>query len=115
MTLADSMAESDAAGRATAEADPEVAADASRRESEQLDLWAEWAFAALAFVDYPLVDEIQYQLQRLRRACRKLLVALHSRRAPGAIGATAGLGVGAPPHAKPNLLLVIVTEVFGQR
>lgn len=83
--------------------------------TERLELLAEWAFAALAFVDVPLVDEIQYQLQRLRRACQKLILAEQGGAAPSGDGH----GVGAPPcspfRARANLLLVVVTRVFGQR
>merc|ERR1712224_593053 len=36
---------------------------------------ADWAFAVLAFVEEPLVDDVQFQLQRLRRACQKSIVS----------------------------------------
>merc|ERR1739848_705569 len=36
---------------------------------------AEWVFAVLTFVEEPLVDDIQYNLQRLRRTCQKAITA----------------------------------------
>merc|ERR1712217_869306 len=47
--------------------------------SELLDSLAEWAYAALAFVDGPFADDIQYQLQRLRRTCQNAIVGAHNR------------------------------------
>lgn len=70
---------------------------------------AQWAFAALAFIEEPLVDDIQYNLQRLRRACQKGIVAAHERAEAGAESFDKGA------HAQACLLLAIVTEVFGQR
>lgn len=72
-------------------------------DSKRLDTVAEWLFAALAFVEQPLIDDVQFQLQRLRRTCQKLLV--------GTPGAEAVSGI--LPRA--DLLLVIATQVFGQR
>ncbi|CAK0892016.1 unnamed protein product [Prorocentrum cordatum] len=70
-----------------------------------LDSLMEWVFAALAFVEEPLVDDIQYQLQRLRRACQKISVA--------ACGEGADMDAGT--HARASLLQVVVADVFGQR
>jgi len=70
---------------------------------------AEWAFAVLAFVEEPLVDDIQFNLQRLRRACQKCVVNAHK---------LADAGVreyDSVAHTQATLLLVIVTEHFGQR
>jgi len=77
--------------------------------SERLGRLVEWAFAALAFVDTPLIDEIQYQLQRLRRTCQKLILA--EQPGDGSSGSVAG---DSSFRAKANLLVVIVTKVFGQ-
>lgn len=67
---------------------------------------AEWAFAALAFVEEPLVDDMQYNLQRLRRVCQKAIVAS---RVEGDEG-----GISTASRAQASLLLVIATDVFGQ-
>lgn len=70
---------------------------------------AEWVFAVLAFVDEPLVDDMMYQLQRLRRTCQKAIVASHAR-------SEAGAGeVDSKAHAQATLLLTVVREHFGQR
>eukprot|EP00927_Polykrikos_kofoidii_P080026 TRINITY_DN76891_c0_g1_i1.p1 TRINITY_DN76891_c0_g1~~TRINITY_DN76891_c0_g1_i1.p1 ORF type:complete len:341 (+),score=83.35 TRINITY_DN76891_c0_g1_i1:60-1025(+) len=52
---------------------------------------AEWAFATLIFLEEPIVDQIQFQLQRLRRACRKALVVPTTSATPttGAVDAVA--------------------------
>merc|ERR1712080_612012 len=67
---------------------------------------AEWMFAVLTFTEEPLVDDIQYNLQRLRRACQKAIVAAHSRK-------EAGNGeFDGKAHAQATLLLTIVREYF---
>eukprot|EP00434_Breviolum_minutum_P007840 symbB.v1.2.006917.t1/scaffold417.1/size208627/5 len=78
------------------EADYEIWKEA-KVEAEGFDLSVAWAFAALAFVEEPLVDDIQYQLQRLRRLCCRLVAE-------------------SLPNARPRLalLLVLVGDVFGQ-
>jgi len=75
-------------------------------------LMAEWAFAVLLFVEEPLFDDIQYQLQRLRRACQKALMSPPdaSKSGAGAEGASPSDG-----RARAALLLTIVQEVFNQR
>jgi len=70
--------------------------------------WAEWAFATLAFVEEPLVDDVQYNLQRLRRSCQKAIVAAHAQ-------SEAGGEFDSNAHAQTQLLLVVVREYFGQR
>eukprot|EP00435_Cladocopium_sp_Y103_P016492 s1810_g4.t1 len=82
------------------EADYETSKDGAL-EAEGLELTVQWAFAALAFVEEPLVDDIQYQLQRLRRICCRLVAAEAS----------------LPEASRPRLalLLVLVGDVFGQQ
>lgn len=91
---------------------------------ERLDSLAEWAFAALAFLDEPLVDDVQYQLQRLRRACQRMCAGLGAAAdlsaEPGAVlregDAAAQVAGSTRLHiARVSLLLVLVTDVFGQR
>lgn len=72
-------------------------------------LLAEWAFAVLAFVEEPLVDDIQYNLQRLRRACQNAIVSAHARSEAG------GVTFDGSTHAQASLLLTLVREHFGQR
>mmetsp|Transcript_26489 Transcript_26489/g.61793 ORF Transcript_26489/g.61793 Transcript_26489/m.61793 type:complete len:306 (-) Transcript_26489:169-1086(-) len=60
---------------------------------------AEWAYAALAFVEEPLMDDMQYNLQRLRRVCHKCLLN----------------GTTPSDKAAAALLYTIVSQVFGQR
>lgn len=72
---------------------------------ERIDSVTEWVFAALAFVELPLIDDIQFQLQQLRRSCHRFLTL--TKAMPSGMG-SAGL-------ARANLLLVVVTRVFGQR
>jgi len=98
-----------------AEDDSRPAAVFDAGKAQVLDQLCEWAFAVLAFVETPLVDDTQYQLQRLRRTCKKIILDFH------------GNGLTKPPreevsdhacplpHVKVNLLLVIVTDVFKQR
>merc|ERR1740129_943734 len=86
---------------------------------------AQWLFASLAFVEEPLVDTVQYDLQRLRRACRKSIVAAARRGEEeggggGGRGHRGGEKGGEKGHplldrATASLLLVLVMEVFGQR
>mmetsp|Transcript_60165 Transcript_60165/g.130483 ORF Transcript_60165/g.130483 Transcript_60165/m.130483 type:complete len:282 (-) Transcript_60165:30-875(-) len=66
---------------------------------------AEWVFAALAFVEEPLMDDIQYQLQRLRRGCVT------------AINAEKDIQESSPTsrRAEASLLMALAGEVFGQR
>eukprot|EP00747_Dinoflagellata_sp_TGD_P193749 gnl/TRDRNA2_/TRDRNA2_60307_c0_seq1.p1 gnl/TRDRNA2_/TRDRNA2_60307_c0~~gnl/TRDRNA2_/TRDRNA2_60307_c0_seq1.p1 ORF type:complete len:314 (+),score=77.68 gnl/TRDRNA2_/TRDRNA2_60307_c0_seq1:42-983(+) len=71
---------------------------------------SEWAFAALALVEEPLVDDVQYNMQRLRRSCQKWISANHEQQTNNGGGNPDG---GA--HAQATLILLIVTEVFGQR
>lgn len=70
---------------------------------------AEWAFAVMAFVEEPLVDDIQFNLQRLRRACQKFIVSAHTLAESGA------RQFDSVAHTQASLLLVIVREHFGQR
>jgi len=70
--------------------------------------WAEWAFATLTFVEEPLVDDVQYNLQRLRRTCQKAIVAAHAR-------SEAGGEFDRNAHAQTSVLLTVVREYFGQR
>merc|ERR1712232_569607 len=70
---------------------------------------ADWAFSVLAFVEEPLVDDIQFNLQRLRRACQKSIVTAHTLAEAGT------REFDNIAHAQATLLLVIVTEHFGQR
>jgi len=70
---------------------------------------AEWAFSVLAFVEEPLVDDIQFNLQRLRRACQKAIVSAHTLAESGA------RKFDSAAHSQATLVLVIVTEHFGQR
>ncbi|CAK9115463.1 unnamed protein product [Durusdinium trenchii] len=79
------------------EADYETS-ESEKLELEGLDLSVAWTFAALAFLEEPLTDDIQYQLQRLRRNCCRLVTATES-------------------EARPRLalLLVLVGDVFGQQ
>lgn len=86
-------------GEAISEGEDEVKLDIPR-----LDLAASWAFSAMAFIEEPLIDDIQYEMQRLRRSCQKVLAA-HD-------GASE-MHVCARDRAR--LLLVIIMEVFGQR
>lgn len=93
------------------DAPPEGAAAASAQRVRSLDLESldglvEWTFAALTFVEEPIVDDIQFQLQQLRRVCHKLLAG--ARELGGDPGSQGIL-------ARASLLLVVVTEVFGQR
>ncbi|CAE6915995.1 gemin2 [Symbiodinium natans] len=82
-------------------------------QSEGIDSVSEWIFAALAFVEEPLVDDIQYQLQRLRRLCCRFAEGTASKVGSdldtGAAGATCAF-----LHPRVALLLVLVSEVFGQ-
>ncbi|CAJ1336404.1 unnamed protein product [Effrenium voratum] len=84
--------------------DFESAKSEASLDAEGLDSTIEWAFASLAFVETPLVDDIQYQLQRLRRVCCRLASLI---KAEGAES----------PGLRPRiaLILVIVGEVFGQQ
>jgi len=82
---------------------------------EDMDQLCEWAFAALAFVETPLVDDTQFQLQRLRRTCKKLILDFHNKGLARPPSEDLSDQVCALPHAKANLLLVIVTDVFNQR
>mmetsp|Transcript_114561 Transcript_114561/g.334968 ORF Transcript_114561/g.334968 Transcript_114561/m.334968 type:complete len:329 (-) Transcript_114561:117-1103(-) len=82
--------------------------------SERLNHLAEWAFAALSYVDLPLFDEMQYQFQRLRRTCQKLILAEQSGSAPGGDGHSCDVPPIGAFRANANLLLAIVTKVFGQ-
>eukprot|EP00441_Pelagodinium_beii_P036956 CAMPEP_0197635528 /NCGR_PEP_ID=MMETSP1338-20131121/11322_1 /TAXON_ID=43686 ORGANISM="Pelagodinium beii, Strain RCC1491" /NCGR_SAMPLE_ID=MMETSP1338 /ASSEMBLY_ACC=CAM_ASM_000754 /LENGTH=322 /DNA_ID=CAMNT_0043207603 /DNA_START=45 /DNA_END=1013 /DNA_ORIENTATION=- len=79
--------------------------------NQGLDSAAEWTYAALAFVEEPLVDDIQYQLQRLRRVCQRLLASLHE----GVSGAEPG-GLDMD-FVRPRicLLLALVAKNFGQQ
>lgn len=72
---------------------------------ERLDALTEWMFVALAFLEVPLQDEIQFQLQRLRRSCHRLLAQVEA--LPAAASSAGG--------CRAKLLLVVVTRVFGQR
>merc|ERR1711988_1774336 len=66
--------------------------------------WPEWAFAVLSFVEEPLVDDVQYNLQRLRRACQKTIVNAH-------VQAEASGGTFDDfAHAQATLLLAVVRE-----
>merc|ERR1712014_236047 len=86
-------------------------------EGSEIGAWdgrlAEWAFAALLFVEEPLMDEIQYQLQRLRRACQKVLASAGVPQRDHAVDAELSASQGA--RAGAALLLTIVQDVFGQR
>jgi len=100
----------------TVEDDTRASADAGKAQNAQvLDQLCEWAFAALAFIELPLIDDTQYQLQRLRRTCKKMVRDFHS----NGLAKLSSEGLSdqacALPHAKVNLLLVIVTDVFNQR
>lgn len=78
---------------------------AAALDLERLDALTEWVFAALAYVELPLLEEVQFQMQRLRRTCHRL--AALAKTMPGG-----DESVGA---VRANLLLVVVTRVFGQR
>lgn len=97
-----------ASGCAADGADPALCEQDGPRV-EWLESLAEWAYAALAFVDQPLADDIQYQLQRLRRSCLNTIAAVHTE------NKDRGITEGNTNHVKASVLLVIVTEVFGQR
>jgi len=77
-------------------------------DARRLDCLVEWIFAALSFLELPLVDDIQFELQQLRRTCHKLLSAARDSAVEGDASRDAAL-------ARVSLLLVIVTQVFGQR
>jgi len=66
---------------------------------------SQWVFAALAFVEEPLFDDIQYQLQRLRRACQRFIVKTHNE-----TDGQEWLDV----RNQAAVLMAIVTKVFGQ-
>lgn len=74
-------------------------------------LVAEWAYASLMYVGEPLVDDIMYQLQRLRRACLDVLAAAHAH----ASGEPERAAPSSASLGKAALLLTVVEEVFGQR
>lgn len=79
----------------------------------KLDIATEWMFAAMAFLEEPLIDDIQYELQRLRRSCQSTIASTQRRAAaedPGDANAASRLY-----QERASLLLVIVTDVFGQR
>merc|ERR1712039_697004 len=92
--------------------DAQVAPDSSQtsliQDVPRLDRLTEWIFAALSFLELPLMDDIQFQLQQLRRTCLKLLAAARGSAPEGIASSDAAL-------ARVSLLLVIVTQVFGQR
>jgi len=77
---------------------------------------AEWTFAALAVVEEPLVDDVQYNLQRLRRSCVKVIAA-SAAALPAEISRLADAIVSGinQSRAEASLILAIVTDVFGQR
>lgn len=87
---------------------------------DSLDATVEWANAALAFLEEPLVDDIQFQMQRLRRICQRLLALVHERQANKAASEVPENGEVAFCHdvifvrARICLLLVLVGDVFGQ-
>jgi hypothetical protein len=72
---------------------------------------AEWTFAALLFVEEPLVDDIMFQIQRLRRACQSALVVCHAEQDASPAGPSSAAGA----RARAALLLAVAEEVFGQR
>jgi len=74
----------------------------------RLDRLAEWVFAACSFVEQPLLDDIQFQMQRLRRSCLRLLTSARSSDQEASPAQDQVL-------SRASLLLVIVTRVFGQR
>jgi len=84
-------------------------------KAQVLDQLCEWAFAALTFIETPLVDDTQYQLQRLRRTCKKIICDFHRNGLIKPPSEGVSDQTSALPHAKVNLLLVIVTDVFNQR
>jgi len=109
-------AESDGGGDGAAANEVAGSPDVAALDFKRLDCLAEWVFAALAFLELPLFDDVQFQMQRLRRTCHHLVAA--SRRA--GVSADGGEKLrGDSLHdtvlARASLLLVIVTEVFGQR
>lgn len=91
--------EADAEEEEEDEAEEEAKEPALPSSSSSLERSSEWAFAALAYLEEPIVDDAQFQLQRLRRACLTMLRE-DERQAV---------------RERANLLLVIVTHVFGQR
>lgn len=96
----------DGAGSAAAADEASAAAAGPFAPSSFL---AEWAFAVLAFVEEPLVDDIQFNLQRLRRTCQNVIVAAHSRSEAGSCEFDSNA------HAQATLLLTVVRDHFGQR
>lgn len=70
---------------------------------------ADWAFAVLTFIEEPTVDDMQYNLQRLRRTCQKGIVAAHAK------SETGSSVFDSNAHAQATLLLTVVREHFGQR
>lgn len=71
---------------------------------------AEWAFAALAFLEEPLQDDTAWQLQRLRRHFKKTMTAI-SDQAPSEKASE----LQSSEQVQAALLFVIVGEVFNQR
>lgn len=72
---------------------------------------AEWAFAALSFLEEPLQDDTSWQLQRLRRACKKTMAGHES--SQGHTGKDGELH--SSEHVQAALVFVIVGEVFNQK
>lgn len=111
VTVVDSVLEVQEANRAAAADEVAVADDSASTASPfgSHSFLAEWAFAVLAFVEEPLVDDVQYNLQRLRRACQKAILSAHTQAAAG------GGAFDMCAHSQATLLLVVITEHFGQR
>jgi len=106
-TIASPDGDAKASGSQEAQEPPEASTAAGAFGPDSF--LAEWVFAVLAFVDEPLVDDMMYQLQRLRRTCQKAIVASHARSEAGAGEADS------KAHAQATLLLTVVREHFGQR
>eukprot|EP00933_Yihiella_yeosuensis_P008369 TRINITY_DN11378_c1_g2_i3.p1 TRINITY_DN11378_c1_g2~~TRINITY_DN11378_c1_g2_i3.p1 ORF type:complete len:315 (+),score=71.71 TRINITY_DN11378_c1_g2_i3:79-1023(+) len=79
-------------------------------DADRLDALVEWTFTSMAFVEEPLVDDIQYQMQRLRRACQRLLALVHEK-------AATHNDKTLVTHVQTRicLLLVLIKNVFGQQ
>lgn len=85
---------------------------------ERLTFLTEWVFAALAFADRPLIDDVQFQLQQLRRVCSKLLLVTAAPSGAAVVSSGAAAAAAESPLSSAtaglNMLLVLVTRVFGQ-
>ncbi|CAE7744096.1 Gemin2, partial [Symbiodinium pilosum] len=94
----------------------ETAAEGSEFQSKGIDSVSEWIFAVLAFVEEPLVDDIQYQLQRLRRICCRFAAVAETAASKAQGDGEQDAAAVASAFLRPRLalLLLIVADVFGQ-